>query len=112
MKIQLMEKIGSGLTKILDKMRRIDSIKIDCSEWSKTDKKAEIVDLWHQAEKARRGSNDYNMRFEFARAEESGVEFYLYNANLGMANIIGKKLTGFGVKHEAVDCDGEKAVAG
>lgn len=109
-----LEKIGSGLTKLLDKIRKIDSVKIDRSEWSKTDKKAQIVDLWHQSEKVRNGSDKYDRHFDFAQADKNGVEFWLYNANLGMANVICKKLTALEVKHQTVggpeDC--EKAVAG
>ena len=94
------KKVASVLTKRMKELGREGNIHIDNDEWKKTNKKAEIVDIWHQVQKSNRSNrNDYSMYFPFIDAEVTGVDFYLYGRNIVLVNQIKKRLDDLNVKY-------------
>lgn len=101
-----LDKLGRGLAKKLKKLRKEDQIRIDNQDWNKTTKKAEIVDLWHQAGKASMSDRGhYSRSFPFEDAEKSGIEFWCYGDTPGIGKVIRKRLDALSVKYNTDEDD-------
>ncbi|MFA7709501.1 MAG: hypothetical protein WCY30_00175 [Candidatus Neomarinimicrobiota bacterium] len=96
---KLNQKLASDTFNEIKKYHRVESIKIDNDEWKKSNKKPEIVDLWHQVNKADDMHSDaYSQRFPFHVIDADGVTFNMWGSAMLLAPKIRKILTSLGVK--------------
>ena len=102
--MKVLDKLSGETLDKIKKMQKGFEIIIDNDEWIKTDKKAEIVDIWHQIQKEtyRRNADSYCQTFPFEEAETRGVNFWISGRSIQIISGLMKRLDELGIKYKKI----------